>query len=56
MIIYPYNPDMVIQGVSKKRNLFDVEYLKDGLVKLIIVLVCYSVFPYNSIKPNFSFL
>ena len=45
-----------IQGVSKKRNTFDLEYLKDGLTKLIVLLVCYSVLPYNSIEPNFSFL
>ena len=41
-----------IQGVSKKCNLFDLEYLKGSLVKLIDLLVCYSVLPYNSIKPN----
>ena len=45
-----------IQGVSKKRNLFELEYLKDGFVKLIVLLVCYSALTYNSIKPNFSFL
>ena len=45
-----------IQGVSKKRNLFDVEYLKDGSVKSIVLLVCSSLLQYNSIEPNFSFL
>ena len=45
-----------LQGVSKKRNLFDLEYLKDGFVKLIVLLVCYTVLPYNSIEPNFGFL
>ena len=45
-----------LQGVSKKRSLFDLVYLRDALVKLIVLLVCYSLLPYNSIKPNFSFL
>ena len=45
-----------LQGVSKKRNLFDLEYLKDGFVKLIFLLVSYTVLPYNSVKPNFRFL
>ena len=27
--------------------------IKDGSVKLIFLLVCYLVLPYNSIKPNF---
>ena len=33
-----------------------LEYLKDGSLKWIVLLVCYSVLPYNSIKANFSFL
>ena len=45
-----------IQGVSKKQNTFDLEYLKAGSIKLIVLLVCYSILPYNSIEPNFSFL
>ena len=33
------------QGVSKQRNLLNLEYLKDdALVKLIVLLVCYSLF------------
>ena len=47
----------VLYRVSqKKRNTFDLKYLKDGSIKLIVLLVCYSVLPYNSIEPNFSFL
>ena len=42
--------------LKKKRNLFDLEYLRDALIKSIVLLVCYSLLPYNSIKPNFSFL
>ena len=38
-----------IQGVSKKHNTFDHEYLKDGSSKFIVLLVCYLVLPYNSI-------
>ena len=38
------------QGVSKNRNTFDLEYLKDGSFKLIVLLVCFSVLPYNSIE------
>ena len=45
-----------VQDVSKKRNLFYLEYLKNGLVKLIVLLVCYSLLPYNSIEPNFWFI
>ena len=30
------NPQL--QGVSKKRNTFDLEYLKDGSIKLIVHL------------------
>ena len=41
---------------QKKRNTFDLEYLKDTLVRLIILLVCYLLLQCNSIKPNFSFL
>ena len=41
-----------LQGVSKKRNLFDLEYLQGGFVKLILRLGGYLVLPYNSIKPN----
>ena len=41
---------------EKKRKLFDFEYLKDAPVKLIVLLVRYLLLPYNSIKPNFSFL
>ena len=47
---------MNIQGISKKRNLFDLIYLKDDLVKLIVLLGGYSVLLYNSIKPKFGFL
>ena len=47
---------LYIQGVSKKRNLFDLEYLKNASVKLIVLLVCYLLLPYNSIKSNFSYL
>ena len=32
-----------IQGVSKKRNLIDLEYLQVGLSKLIVLLGGYSV-------------
>ena len=46
---------MHVQGVSKKLNLFDIEYLKDDKVKLIVLLGGYSVLPYNSIKPNLAF-
>ena len=45
-----------LQGVSKKRNTFDLKYLKDGSTYLIVLLVCYSVLPYNSFEPNFGFL
>ena len=27
----------LIQGVSKKRNTFDLEYLKDGTIKFIFI-------------------
>ena len=40
-------------GCLKKRNLFDLRYLQDGLFKLIVLLGGYSVLPY---KPNFGFL
>ena len=46
----------IIQGVSKKRNLFDLEYPQDGLFKLIVLLGGYLVLPYNSMKLNFGFL
>ena len=40
--------------VSQKNATFLIlEYIKDGSVKLIFLLVCYLVLPYNSIKPNF---
>ena len=29
-------------GCLIKRNTFDLEYLKDGSIKLIVLLVCYS--------------
>ena len=45
-----------IQGVSKKCNTFDLEYLKDGLIKSIVLLVYYKILSYNSMKPNFSSL
>ena len=45
-----------LQGVSKKRKTFDLKYLKDGSIRLIVLLVCYSVLPYNSLEHNFSFL
>ena len=45
-----------IQGVSKKRNLFDLKYLKDGKVKLFFLLGGNLVLSYNSIEPNFNFL
>ena len=45
-----------LQGVSKKRNLFDLEYLKDGFVKLVVLLVFYTVLPYNFVEPDFEFL
>ena len=38
-------------GCLKKRNLFELEYLKYDSVKLIVLLGAYSVLPYNSIKP-----
>ena len=41
---------------QKKRNLFGLEYLKDDFVKLIVLLVCYTVLSYNSVEPNFGFL
>ena len=51
---------MYIQGntgsLKKNRNLFDLEYLKEDSIKLIVILICYSVLLYNSIKPNFRFL
>ena len=34
--------------LKKKRNTFALDYLKDGSIK-IVLLVCYSVLPYNSI-------
>ena len=43
-------------GLVKKRNLLELTYLKDGSFKLIVLLTCYLVLPYNSIEPNFSFL
>ena len=48
--------DSYTQGISKKYNTFDHEYLKVCLTKLIVLLVCYLVLPYNSLEPNFSFL
>ena len=42
----------LIQGVSKKRNLFELEYLKDGLIKLIVLLACYLILQYNSVNPG----
>ena len=47
---------LLIQGVSKKRNTFDREYLKDDWTKLILLLAYYSVLPYNSVKLDFAFL
>ena len=41
--------------LKKKRNTFALDYLKDGSIK-IVLLVCYSVLPYNSKESNFSFL
>ena len=46
----------ICTGCLKKRNLFDLQYLKDGSVKSIVLLVCHSVLPYNSVKHNFGFL
>ena len=43
-------------GCLKKRNTFDLKYLKDGSIKSIVLLVCYLVLAYNSIEPKFSFL
>ena len=34
-----------LQGVSKKRNTFDLEYLKDSFIKLIVLLKYYRVLP-----------
>ena len=46
-----------LKGVTeKKQNNCEFEYLKDSLIKLIFLLACYSVLPYNSVKPNFAFL
>ena len=45
-----------LQGESKKRNLFELEYLKDGLLELNVLLLCFSVLPYNFIEPKLSFL
>ena len=42
--------------VQKKRNTFDLEYLKDGSIKSVVLLVRYLVLPYNSIESNYSFL
>ena len=40
----------------KKRNLFDLEYLKDGLIKLIVLLGGYLLLlPYNSISQILAF-
>ena len=30
-------------GCLKKHNLFDLEYLRDALMKLIVLLVCHSL-------------
>ena len=43
-----------LQGVSKKRNTFRLEYLKHSLTKFIVLLVCYLVLSYNSIEPSFN--
>ena len=43
-------------GYLKKRNLFGLEYLRDDFVKLVVLLVCYTVLPYNSLEHNFGFL
>ena len=48
--------DCYCTGCLKKRNLFDLLYLKDCLIKSFVLLVCYSVLPYNSFEPNFGFL
>ena len=34
-----------VYRMSKKRNLFGLEYFKDGKVKLTFLSVCYSVLP-----------
>ena len=49
-------PRKTYTGCLKKCNLFYLEYLKDGSVKLIVLLVCYLVLPYNSIEHNLIFL
>ena len=48
-LLYVYRERQVwkhdIQGVSKNATFFYVEYLKDALVKLIVLLVYHSVLP-----------
>ena len=38
--------------MSKKTQPLDLRYLKDDFVKLIFLLVCQTVLPYNSVEPN----
>ena len=45
----------LIYRVSKNTHLIDLKYLKDGSIKLFVLLQHYSVLPYNSLEPNFSF-
>ena len=52
----PGNQSELHTGCLKKRNTFDLEYLKDASIILIVLLVCYLLLPYNSKEPNFSFL
>ena len=40
----------------RKRKLFDLEYLKDALLKLIVLLVCYTVSTHNFRSHNHSIL
>ena len=51
-----YRSKVGLQGVSKNRNTFDLKYLKDGSIKLVVLLKYYSVMSYNSIELKFSFL
>ena len=42
--------------VSCQATFFELEYLKDGLVKLIVLLVCYYLLSHNFIELNVSSL
>ena len=48
------NVFVIVISRLKKRNLFDLEYLEDSFVKLLVLLVCSTILPYNSVEISFG--